>query len=484
MMMMGKMVMGGYKARKFAGLRTGELKSAPNKNEKTVDGWWKALRDPGEESSLELSRVCKGRMEDSSEDETDTEWGKKWEEHKKEREAEEAKEKLEEAQPWPTGMAGEWTIDLRQSSTDTEAGSMTIHEDTNSDGSIRQYWTEFQFGDNWRGMMRLCPMGSFEEDSEIKVEDFEKACILKEGVEAGPPPGNVNQWLMKWRGSLVKKYLPDSMRKDEPRDNMTTSITFKCGEDGRLSLSGVLLEGCIFRLFEGVRVGDGTPREPSAPKLEMLWNDKKFKEPRPPALWPWRSPIPSECVESPPAWAWDVIGKWKIDALEVAASLKAKKNDLFTMEIHMANSKKPVSLGRQLWATFKVGPKVLGCIRFIPLPEDSRPMDTVPAFEKACKLKKNIWPGHERSAPGKSYHKWGLRWRAKRTTGKSDYGRSDLYETMFNFERDEDGTLRVSGVWTIDSQMQLWKGVKIEDGPQVDGTETTVNAVWKSFAAK
>jgi hypothetical protein len=68
----GKIVMGGYKARKFNGIRTGPLQSAKS-NDKSVDSWWKLLKDPYEESRLEICRGCKGNIEDSDESESDRE---------------------------------------------------------------------------------------------------------------------------------------------------------------------------------------------------------------------------------------------------------------------------------------------------------------------------------------------------------------------------------------------------------------------------
>ena len=108
-------------------------------------------------------------------------------------------------------------------------------------------------------------------------------------------------------------------------------------------------------------------------------------------------------MEKPPVCAWDALGKWNIDAPKVINCLKAEKNASFTKTIYLANNKKPAALGRQLWAKFKIGFKVSGCMRFIPLPETSRPFKDVPAFEKGCTLKKGIWPGDVASAKGLSF---------------------------------------------------------------------------------
>lgn len=67
----------------------------------TVDGWWNtALKDPYEESRLEICRGCNGEIDGSDESETDEEaeraLEKKLEENRQEREAAIAKAKLED----------------------------------------------------------------------------------------------------------------------------------------------------------------------------------------------------------------------------------------------------------------------------------------------------------------------------------------------------------------------------------------------------
>ena len=59
----GRIVFGGYKARKFKGVKTGELQGKGN--EKGVDSWWKSLRDEYAESKFEL---CRWTLSDSEDD--------------------------------------------------------------------------------------------------------------------------------------------------------------------------------------------------------------------------------------------------------------------------------------------------------------------------------------------------------------------------------------------------------------------------------
>jgi len=480
-----KMVVGGYKARKCSGVKT-DNSSPPMGNDHTVDHWWgKLLKDPFEESRLELSRGCKGGMDESDESETDQEeehnFIKGLEENQKAREAEEAKDKLEQEKPWPTPMTGTWQITPRNGfSMDGEDPTaprvMNIYEDVR-DGN-GQFWAEFQFGHAWSGIMCFCPKGALTGEN-FTVKEFEEACVLKEGIQAGPLPHGTNSWMIKWRGSLIE----EDTKEERVVDDMTTNFTVKCGKDGKLKLSGIIMEGCLLCFFTGIRAGDAKPRKANEPTLETLWEEKRWKEPPPPKIYQWKSPLPTECVQSPPEWAWDVLGKWKVEGPDVVENLKAGKNDPFTMTIYMANSKRPVALGRQLWATFSIGTKVQGCMRFIPLPENSRPKDDVTEFEKACKLGKNVWPGDSASAKGLSFQKWGLRWRAKYASGKN-FRMSDSYETAFNFERDEDGTLKISGMWILSFQPHIWTAVKVEDGGVPDGTDTSVKTIWNKYEPK
>jgi hypothetical protein len=183
----------------------------------------------------------------------------------------------------------------------------------------------------------------------IEVEEFEEACILKNRVTAGPPKG-VNNWLIKWRGIFDEPEIPKTVRRNRgPTDEMTTDTTFKRGEDEKLVLSGVLVRGCIVVPFIGVRIGDTPPRGPNGPSAKELWNQKKYVPPAPPPapkLWPWISPLRKPTVEAPPAWAGDVLGKWKIDAPEVAVALKVGVDVPLTMTIHMSNHAKQKKVGR------------------------------------------------------------------------------------------------------------------------------------------
>jgi hypothetical protein len=484
----GRIVFGGYKARKFEGVRTGELEGKGN--EKGVGGWWKSLTDPYAESKYMLCYripTDSDNEDDGSSDEPEIDW----EQIRKDREEAERKEKEEEKQPWPTEMTGEWKIIPRQKFTmdDEDPAAprwMKIHYE--AEAGRRQYYAEFQFGNDWSGIMRFCPKQiDLVKKGMIDVEEFEEACILKVGVAAGPPPKGVNQWLIKWRGIFDEPGISNTVRRETgPKDEMTTSITFKRGGEGKLVLSGVLVGGCLVVPYTGVRIGETPPRGPNDPSIEELWDQKKYIPPPPPPvpkLWPWISPLPNPTIEAPPAWAWDVLGKWKIDAPEVAVALKIGSDAPLTMTIHMSNHAKQKKIGRQLWATFQFGPNLSGCMRFCPLPENSRPADTCAIFEKQCVLKKGIWPGHVNSAKGKSFQKWGHRWRARNSETGDEHGCSDTVEHMLEFRRD-DGTLKLGGVFGAIWMLCSWSAVKIEDAVQANVSDADVEKVWKSYSSR
>jgi hypothetical protein len=485
----GRIVFGGYKARKFKGVKTGELQGKGN--EKGVDSWWKSLRDEYAESKFEL---CRWTMSDSEDDGSSDESQIGWEKIREDREEEERKKKEEEKQPWPTEMTGEWKIIPRQKFTmndEDPAAPRWMKIQYEAEAGRRQYYAEFQFGNDWSGIMRFCPEHiDLVKKDKIEVEEFEEACILKDGVTAGPPPKGVDSWLIKWRGILDESGISKTVRRERgPTDEMTTSLTFKRGEEGKLVLDGVLVRGCIVDPFTGVRISDTPPRGHNDLSIEELWDQKKYVPPPPPPppvpkLWPWISPLPKPTIEAPPAWAWDVLGKWKIDAPEVADALNIGADVPLTMTIHMSNHAQQKKIGRQLWATFQFGPSLSGCMRFCPLPENSRTADTCAIFEKQCVLKKGIWPGHVNPAKGKSFQKWGHRWRARNSETGEDHRCSDTVEHMFEFKREDDGTLKLSGVFGAIWQMCLWSAVKIEDAGQASVSDADVEKVWKSYSSR
>jgi hypothetical protein len=54
---------------------------------------------------------------------------------------------------------------------------------------------------------------------------------------------------------------------------------------------------------------------------------------------------------------------------------------------------------------------------------------------------------------GKEFQKWGHRWRARNSETGEDDRCSDTVEHVFEFEREDDGTLKLRGVWGAIWQM-------------------------------
>jgi hypothetical protein len=120
-------------------------------------------------------------------------------------------------------------------------------------------------------------------------------------------------------------------------------------------------------------------------------------------------------------------------------------------------------------------------MRFCPLPPSSRPADTLEIFEQQCKLKKGVWTGDSSSAKGKSFQKWGHRWRGRNSETGERYELSDDYEHMLEFKREGNGTLKIGGVFGTPIMLVPWTAVKVED--EVDpvfGTENPTD-VWDEY---
>lgn len=196
--------------------------------------------------------------------------------------------------PWEITPQDDYDMDRED---ETAPRVMNIYEDV-LDGKT-QFWANFKFGNSWSGIMRLCPSGALPGE-EFTLKEFEEACVLKDGTQAGPPPQGTNQWLIKGRGTLVEKYsTPENALKH--RDRITTSFTVRgSNKDGKLTLRGVLLKGCKVCSWTGVRTGNAPPRGVDDPTFKTLWENLAYKEPPPPKLYQWKTPLPAEPVQTPP----------------------------------------------------------------------------------------------------------------------------------------------------------------------------------------
>jgi hypothetical protein len=55
---------------------------------------------------------------------------------------------------------------------------------------------------------------------------------------------------------------------------------------------------------------------------------------------------------------------------------------------------------------------------------------------------------------------------------------------MFEFERGDDRTLKLRGVWGEIWQMCSWSAVKIEDAAQASVSDADAEKVWKSYSSR
>jgi hypothetical protein len=182
--------------------------------------------------------------------------------------------KAESPPPWSWDVTGQWTLSCPQLGEileldDSASQKMTIHLANNprhtKDG--RQYWATFDFGNGClTGNMRFCPHVDLSIRDDIDLEDFEKACVLRNGEWVGPSPTGVQKWNLRWRGVDV-----DTGVVEGSGDQHQTDIEFKRGEDEKLTLSAVF----VFRFqqveLRGVKASEAKPLPGNGPAVARTW---------------------------------------------------------------------------------------------------------------------------------------------------------------------------------------------------------------------
>jgi hypothetical protein len=116
--------------------------------------------------------------------------------------------KAESPPPWSWDVISQWTLTCPQLNKmlglDDSASHLMIIRLANDPRHTkvgRQYWATFEFGNGCLiGNMRFCPHMDSSIRDDIEVEDFEKACVLKNGEWVGPPPNGIQKWNLRWRG--------------------------------------------------------------------------------------------------------------------------------------------------------------------------------------------------------------------------------------------------------------------------------------------
>ena len=114
------------------------------------------------------------------------------------------------------------------------------------------------------------------EPKPRSVKAFEHACILDDG--SWPGPGQ-QDWLMRWRGAGVDEDDPYDWV-NEKYDDDQQEIKFEIGEDGKLSLSAIMIPGRgggLIGRFEAVKTGD-EPKCVSDAGLPTQWSKYKYEK--------------------------------------------------------------------------------------------------------------------------------------------------------------------------------------------------------------
>jgi hypothetical protein len=190
--------------------------------------------------------------------------------------------------------------------------------------------------------------------------------------------------------------------------------------------------------------------------------------------------VPSPLVsylEKPPAWAWDVTGHWTVTSPMLAAVLGGQDMQSMSIQIMMANNPRHNKIGRQLWATFKFGGKLEGCMRFVPHVEEGARYWQLKDFEKACPLKDGSWPG---PAPN-GQREWLLRWRGMNPKTHEMSPCCDSYQTVVSFEINEQRQLTMKGVMTCNFQPTTFYATKVDEWVPSGGRDPTVATTWASY---
>ena len=187
----------------------------------------------------------------------------------------------------------------------------------------------------------------------------------------------------------------------------------------------------------------------------------------------------SKFIEEPPAWAWNVAGEWILHGPMLAEQLELDSADALTMRIILSNNPYHSKIGRQLWAMFNFGDKVVGCMRLCPAKREVVEGPTLEKFEKSCVLKDGEWVG----APKDGGHlRWALRWRAEdQQTGKKEFCSDDV-QTEIVFEKGEDGMLMLKGCMFLRFVGVGFEGRKT--GDEVKSANTTVARTWLRYKVR
>lgn len=204
------------------------------------------------------------------------------------------------------------------------------------------------------------------------------------------------------------------------------------------------------------------------------------------------SVVPAEpsvsVIESRPPSILDFTGIYEVDAqyyartpLNLVRKLKLAPTAKMVITVQMANNPRHVKTGRQLWATFKFGDALEGCMRFHPAvldPEGMSKNDEPPSvFEQSCTLKNNAWPG----LSPHGIPKWSMRYRARELDTGDLAGLTDCWQTQVLFEQGDDGIWRMGGPFMVGCDSLHSQAVRTGDVSPKRGSEKTVIGYWDAY---
>ncbi|KAL2070535.1 hypothetical protein VTL71DRAFT_13561 [Oculimacula yallundae] len=372
--------------------------------------------------------------------------------------------------------------------------------------SGRQLWGRIKIGREIRGVLRLCPSMS-EGNKDCSLAEFEEACSLSDGVWPGPTSeGGTLDWQFRWRGVATNRGITEPAG-----DDQNASMTFGRSADGTLSLRGTFMWGGEEIPIIGFRKGPGKPRSITDPTIARIWlayeppcyfggrdctflsemydpvaeaKEEEWEKNEGSAMRPRYPPggIP-DYIEPLPAWAWDVTGEWAVDSPSLRTNLGIPAYANMSISIRLANSPHVGPQSRRLYAHFRFGDAMEGCMRFAPVAQTQLPSatpDTLADFEKNTHLGEGVWPG---PLP-QGIELWKMRFRALDHRTEEVDPRSEERQSQVLFGRGDDGRLCLKREMVIKETKLPFDAVRVVEEKYTNGNEATAQSAWQRYARK
>ncbi|KAI0901667.1 hypothetical protein F4806DRAFT_8621 [Annulohypoxylon nitens] len=185
---------------------------------------------------------------------------------------------LEERPDWAWDITGVYdlsTIGLAKavgiSTGEPVSMTMTVQMDNNAkhQKAGRQLWAQFDAN----GVIALARFRPITNSLDDSLETFEKGCVLKSGVWAGPEPQGTRLWEMRWRG------FSDANLETIAEDEIGTEAHFVRDDQGKQVFRGKIMLGRKSFMVMGFWVAPTKERKLSAPTVNTEW--AKFQKGKP-----------------------------------------------------------------------------------------------------------------------------------------------------------------------------------------------------------